>query len=178
MNLLRVWIFFITVSYVRKSSFFALLNFKEFYTYIYNSSNCNVTRNVVWWIPDSHQFFHVNYFQYLEVFQYCEWFLPKCDEREDIQDSVLWSDEDTLKINEKINRYSCMCWASETPKIVEENLSIFQEEQHGVVCLWGLIGIYFFGGIFTGQTYLQMLKTLIPHLLSMMPSDTAKKPFS
>ena len=40
--------------------------------------------------------------------QCCEWFLHKCDEREDFQDSIVWSDEATFKLNETIDRHNCV----------------------------------------------------------------------
>ena len=40
--------------------------------------------------------------------QFCEWFLHKCDESEDFQNLIVWSDEATFKLNGTINRHNCV----------------------------------------------------------------------
>ena len=37
--------------------------------------------------------------------QFCEWFLHKCEEWEDFQDSIVWSDEATFKLNENVEKF-------------------------------------------------------------------------
>ena len=50
--------------------------------------------------------------------EFCEWFLCKCDEREDFQDSTVWSDKATFKVNGTINRH--ISGYGSNPNIVEE----------------------------------------------------------
>ncbi|KAJ4429538.1 hypothetical protein ANN_21707 [Periplaneta americana] len=49
-----------------------------------------------------------------------EWLLNMCNETEDFQDLIVWSDEDTLKLNGTINRHNCVYWANENPHIFQE----------------------------------------------------------
>ena len=50
--------------------------------------------------------------------KFCEWFLHKCDEREDFKDSIAWSDGATFKLNGTIIRHNCVYWANENPNII------------------------------------------------------------
>ncbi|KAJ4430139.1 hypothetical protein ANN_22349 [Periplaneta americana] len=85
--------------------------------------------------------------------EFCEWFLNMCDEREDFQDLIVWSDEATFKLNGTINRHNCVYWTNENPHI-------FQEKGVNLpgVTVWcglssrGIIGTYFFEGTVTGYT--------------------------
>ncbi|KAJ4432738.1 hypothetical protein ANN_21376 [Periplaneta americana] len=43
----------------------------------------------------------------------CEWFWNMCDEREEIQDLIVWSDEPKFKHNGTINRHNCGYWVNE-----------------------------------------------------------------
>ena len=52
--------------------------------------------------------------------QFCEWFLHKCDETEDFEDSIVWSHEATFQLNDSNNQHNCVYWANENPNIVEE----------------------------------------------------------
>ena len=104
--------------------------------------------------------------------QFCEWFLHKCDERENFQDSIVWSDEATFKLNGTINRHNCVYWANENPNIIEEKTINLPG-----VAVWcgrssrGLIGPYFFEEIARGQTYLQMLEIMISHLNDVFENE-------
>ena len=97
--------------------------------------------------------------------QFCEWFLHKSEERENFQDSIVWSYEATFKVNGTINRHNCVYWANENPNNVEEKTVNLLG-----VAVWcslssrGLIGPYFFEETVTGQTYLQMFEIMIPRL--------------
>ena len=97
--------------------------------------------------------------------QFCEQFLHKCDEREDFQDSIVWSDEATFKLNGTINGHNCVNWGNENQNIGEEKTGNLP----GVWVWCGLsstelIGPYFFEETVTGQTNLQMFEIMIPRL--------------
>jgi hypothetical protein len=78
---------------------------------------------VLWHTPSSLKFVKD---RSLEEFQFCEWFLHKCDEWEHFQDSVVWSDENTFKLNDRIDQHNCVHWANENPHM-KKKLSMFQE---------------------------------------------------
>ena len=97
--------------------------------------------------------------------QFCEWFLHKCDEREDFQDSIVWSNEATFKLNGAINLHNCMLCAIENPNIVEEKtVNLPGVAVRCGLSSRGLIGPYFFEETVTCQTYLQMLEIIISRL--------------
>lgn len=48
--------------------------------------------------------------------QFCEWI---CD-NEQLTDLIVWSDEETFKLNGTINRHNCVYWARENPIAMEE----------------------------------------------------------
>ena len=104
--------------------------------------------------------------------QFCEWFQHKCDEREDFQYSIVWSDEATFKLNGTINWHNCVYRANENPNMIEEKITNLPG-----VAGWcdhsyrGLTGPYFFEETVTGQTYLQMLKIMIPHLNDLFENE-------
>ena len=104
--------------------------------------------------------------------QFWEWFLHKCHEREDFQDSIVRSDEATFKFNGIINRHNCVYSANENPNNVEENIVNLPG-----VAVWcglpsrGLIGPYIFEETVTGQTYLQMLEIMRPRLNDLAENE-------
>ena len=68
--------------------------------------------------------------------QFCEWFLHKCGEREDFQDSIVCSDEAIFKLNGTINGHNCVYWANENSNIIEERTANCQEQRYVMVCLF------------------------------------------
>lgn len=104
--------------------------------------------------------------------QFCEWFLHRCDQREHFQDSIVWSDEATFKLNGTINRHNCVYWADHNPNIFEE-----KSVNLPGVSVWcglssrGIIGPYFFQDTVTGQTYLQMLEIMIPQINDLFDNE-------
>ncbi|KAJ4439897.1 hypothetical protein ANN_08026 [Periplaneta americana] len=49
------------------------------------------------------------------LLEFCEWFLNMCDEREDFQDLIVWSDEAIFKLKGKINRHNCLSEIGNNP---------------------------------------------------------------
>jgi hypothetical protein len=43
-----------------------------------------------------------------------------CDERESSPDFIVWSDEDTFKLNGTVNHHNCVYQATENPRVTEE----------------------------------------------------------
>ncbi|KAJ4432746.1 hypothetical protein ANN_21384 [Periplaneta americana] len=85
---------------------------------------------------------------------------------------LVWSDEDTFKLNGTINRHNCVYWANENPHIFQEKAVNFPG-----LTVWyalssrGIIGPYFFEGTVTGEKYLQMLETTIPRLNDLFDNE-------
>ncbi len=72
--------------------------------------------------------------------------------------SILWSDEAIFKLNGRVNRYNCVCWADENPDLIVE-----KDVNAPGVMVWagvgarGVIGPYFFDTNVNGDSYLLLL---------------------
>lgn len=52
--------------------------------------------------------------------EFAEWYLISCEADPNFFWRIIWSDEAIFKVNDLVNRYNCVYWASENPHIVLE----------------------------------------------------------
>ena len=95
--------------------------------------------------------------------QFCEWFLHKCDEREDFQDSIFSPDEAKFELDGTINRYNYVYWANKNPNIVEEKTVNLPGVAVWCGCVFQSINwVLLLRRDSYGSDFLQMLEIMIP----------------
>jgi hypothetical protein len=47
--------------------------------------------------------------------EFSEWFMIRCEAEQDCPRRILWRDEASLKLNDRINRHNSVCWSDFNP---------------------------------------------------------------
>jgi transposase len=94
--------------------------------------------------------------------EFCDTLLEKFTKEPSMVNKIVWSDESEFKLNGVINRHNCTYWAFSNP---DEQMPVSNSKQGLMVWCgitsYGIIGPYFFDGLVTGESYLQMLQEFL-----------------
>jgi hypothetical protein len=76
---------------------------------------------------------------------FCEWYLIRHEGNPDFSKSVLWTDGSCFKLNEGVNRHSCVYWSDTNPhEIIQEELYVPGVTVWAGIWSQGILGPYFF----------------------------------
>ncbi len=106
--------------------------------------------------------------------EFCEIFLSLVENKPDLVNRIIWSDEATFNLNGHVNRHNSVYWATENPNITWEH-SMKTERFTVWAGIWskGVIGPYFFEDTVTAESYLSMLNEYFYPLYCDLPGKNS-----
>ena len=97
--------------------------------------------------------------------EFCQWFIDTCDENENFQDLILWTDEAQFKLNGEVNKHNCVYYSTHNPDLLQQRpLNDPGVTVWGGIPSFGLLGPVFFHNPVNDTNYLEMLNVVIPEL--------------
>jgi hypothetical protein len=89
-------------------------------------------------------------------------FLVRFEFEPDFPRRILWTDEDSFKINGRINRHINVYWSDSNPhEFIQEELNVPSLTVWVGIWSGGIVGPYFFDGTVTGESCREMLREIV-----------------
>lgn len=110
---------------------------------------------------------------------YCDWFLQKCEEENDFQQKIMWTDESTFSRNGMWNRRNTHYWNDK-----ENNPHVFRETAHQyrwTVNVWAaihnnkIIGPIFIDGTLNTHRFLDLINGPLVDYLNTLPEENRRE---
>ena len=94
--------------------------------------------------------------------EFCEWFVNICDEDENFQDIILWTDEAQFKLSGEVNKHNCVYYSTDNPHLLmQKPLNDPGVMVWGGISSFGVFGPVFFDNHVNGDNYLEIIRDII-----------------